>query len=50
MSDADLEAKFKGLVEAVLPPAQVDEAINLCWQISGQADAGALARAAVPRA
>jgi 2-methylcitrate dehydratase PrpD len=49
MSDADLEAKFKGLVEAVLPPAQVDEAINLCWQISGQADAGALARAAVPQ-
>jgi 2-methylcitrate dehydratase PrpD len=49
MSDADLEAKFKGLVEDVLPPAQVEEAINLCWQISAQADAGALARAAVPR-
>jgi 2-methylcitrate dehydratase PrpD len=50
MSDADLEAKFKGLAGEVLPDAQVEEAINLCWQISAQADAGALARAAVPRA
>lgn len=50
MSDADLEAKFRGLAGEVLPPAQVEEAINLCWQISARADAGALARAAVPRA
>jgi len=50
MSDADLEAKFKGLAGEVLPPAQVEEAINLCWQISAQTDAGVLARAAVPRA
>jgi 2-methylcitrate dehydratase PrpD len=49
MSDGDLEAKFKGLAGEVLPPAQIEEAINLCWQISAQADAGALARAAVPR-
>jgi 2-methylcitrate dehydratase PrpD len=49
MSDADLEAKFKGLAAEVLPPAQVEEAINLCWNMSAQADAGALARAAVPR-
>ncbi|HKA40330.1 MAG TPA: MmgE/PrpD family protein [Burkholderiales bacterium] len=49
MSDADLEAKFKGLTEDVLPPAQVEETINLCWNISAQADAGVLARAAVPR-
>jgi 2-methylcitrate dehydratase PrpD len=48
MSDADLEAKFKGLTADVLPSAQVEEAINLSWQISAQADAGALARAAVP--
>jgi 2-methylcitrate dehydratase PrpD len=49
MSDADLEAKFRGLAGEVLPVAQVEEAINLCWEISAQADAGALARAAVPR-
>jgi hypothetical protein len=49
MSDADLEAKFKGLAEEVLPSAQVEETINLCWNISAQVDAGVLARAAVPR-
>ena len=49
MSDADLEAKFRGLTAEALPPAQVEETINLCWQISAQADAGALARAAVPK-
>jgi 2-methylcitrate dehydratase PrpD len=49
MSDGDLEAKFKGLTADVLSPAQVEDAINLCWQISAQADAGALARAVAPR-
>ena len=49
MSDADLEAKFRGLARDVLPPAQIDEAIHLCWKIAGLQDAGALARAAVTR-
>jgi 2-methylcitrate dehydratase PrpD len=48
MSDADLEAKFRGLAGELLPPAQVEETINLCWQIAALNDAGALARAAVP--
>ena len=49
MSDADLEAKFRGLAGEVLPDAQVEEIINLCWQLPTLQDAGALARTAVPR-
>ena len=50
MSDADLEAKFKGLVEGVLAPAAIAECISLCWTMSTRDDAAALARAATPRA
>ncbi len=50
MSDADLEAKFRGLAGEVLPVAQVDEIIKLCWQLPALPDAGSLARAAVPLA
>jgi len=49
MSDADLEAKFRGLASEVLPDAQIEEIIKLCWQLPALGDAGALARAAVPR-
>jgi 2-methylcitrate dehydratase PrpD len=49
MSDADLEAKFSGLAGAVLPAAGIGESIDLCWRMAGLPDAGALARAAVPR-
>ena len=48
MSDADLEAKFRGLAGEVLPGAQVEEIIKLCWRLPTLGDAGALARAAVP--
>ena len=50
MSDADLEAKFRGLAAGILPPAQMEEIIALCWRITELQDAGALARAAAPRA
>jgi 2-methylcitrate dehydratase PrpD len=50
MSDADLEAKFRGLVDGVLSAARIDELIALCWRVTTLDDAGALARAAVPRA
>jgi 2-methylcitrate dehydratase PrpD len=49
MSDADLEAKFRGLTEGVLSPAQSEEVIALCWQITALEDVGALSRVAVPR-
>jgi 2-methylcitrate dehydratase PrpD len=46
MSDADLEVKFRSLVEPVLPRSQVDELIELCWTIDQLQDVGALSRAA----
>ena len=46
MSDADLEAKFSGLAHGVLPPAQIDEVIGLCWRVGELEDAGAIAEAA----
>jgi 2-methylcitrate dehydratase PrpD len=48
MSDADLEAKFRGLAEGVLPPVQTDKLIELCWSVGSLKDVGTLARAAVP--
>lgn len=48
MSDADLEAKFRGLARGILPTAQTDRLIRLCWDIAGLKDAAEIARAAVP--
>jgi 2-methylcitrate dehydratase PrpD len=48
MSDADLEAKFRGLAEDVLPKNQVDGLIRLCWDIGKLKNAAEVARAAVP--
>ena len=49
MSDRDLEEKFRGLSSPVLPAAQIDELIALCWQLEELPDAATIARAAVPR-
>jgi 2-methylcitrate dehydratase PrpD len=49
MSDADLEAKFQGLTEGVLTPAQREEIITLCWRVTDLEDVGTLGRAAAPR-
>lgn len=46
MSDADLEAKFRGLAEGVLTDQQGSEVIRLCWGAEKLADAGVIARAA----
>jgi 2-methylcitrate dehydratase PrpD len=46
MSDADLEAKFTGQAEGVLPPAQTERLIDLCWRIENLQGAAELARAA----
>ena len=48
MSDADLEAKLRGLVEGILPTAQIDALIKTCWNIDELKDAAQLARSAVP--
>jgi 2-methylcitrate dehydratase PrpD len=46
LSDADLEAKFRGLVTGVLPDAQAARLIDLCWRVSELEDAGSVAREA----
>jgi 2-methylcitrate dehydratase PrpD len=46
LSDTDLEAKFRGLAEDVLPKAQVDRVLGLAWKVSALASAGEIARAA----
>jgi 2-methylcitrate dehydratase PrpD len=48
MSDADLEAKFMGLAEGVLPRDQARRAIDACWKIEDVPSAATLATAAVP--
>ncbi len=45
MTDADLEAKFRGLAEGVLGAAQIEEVIRMCWDVENLIDAGAIARA-----
>src|SRR5436305_106093 len=46
MSDRDLEAKFAGQSDGVLPPAQARRVMDLCWDIESLPSAGALAEAA----
>lgn len=48
MSDADLEAKFRGLAAGILPGKQADRLIRLCWDIGGLKNAAEVARASVP--
>ncbi|HSE00211.1 MAG TPA: MmgE/PrpD family protein [Burkholderiales bacterium] len=48
MSDADLEAKFRGLADGILSKPESDELIRLCWDIGKLKDAGEVARASVP--
>jgi len=45
MSDADLEAKFSGLAEGVIPAGQRRRLIDLCWQIESQSSAAVVAQA-----
>ena len=50
MSDADLEAKFRGLVQGILSTSETDKLIRLCWDVGKLEDVGAIARASVPSA
>jgi 2-methylcitrate dehydratase PrpD len=45
LSDGDLEAKFRSLVDGVLPDAQAARIIELCWTVAALGDAGEVARA-----
>lgn len=49
MSDADLESKFRSLTDGMLPPAQADGLIALCWSAADLGDAADIARATVPQ-
>ena len=46
MSDADLEAKFLGLADGVLPAAQARQLLDLCRKVDKLPRAAELARAA----
>jgi len=48
MSDADLEAKFRGFAHGILSPAETDRVIALCWDVGRLADVAEVARATVP--
>jgi 2-methylcitrate dehydratase PrpD len=48
MSDADLEAKFRGLAGAVLAKSRTERLIGLCWDIEKLDNVADLARASVP--
>ncbi len=48
MTNAGLEAKFRGQAEGVLSTDRADRLIELCWEVSSLDDAGDIARAAVP--
>jgi len=46
MSDRQLEDKFGGLADGILPAGQTRELIDLCWRTDTLADAGDIARKA----
>lgn len=46
MSNSDLERKFAGLAEGILPAAQARQVSELCWNIERLGDAAQIARAA----
>ena len=48
MTNADLEAKFRGQAEGVLSSDRAERLIELCWEVSSLDDADDIARAAVP--
>jgi 2-methylcitrate dehydratase PrpD len=48
MSDADLEAKFRALAKGILPAAQTDKLIALCWNVGKLKSAAEIARASAP--
>jgi 2-methylcitrate dehydratase PrpD len=48
MSDADLEAKFRGLAGGILSQTETGRLIELCWDIGRLKSAAEIARASVP--
>jgi 2-methylcitrate dehydratase PrpD len=48
LTDAQLEAKFRGLTEGILSSQQTERLIELSWSVASLPSAGELARASVP--
>jgi len=48
LSDAQLEEKFRDQAEMVLPSAQVQRLIDLCWRLEDLASAGEILKASLP--
>ena len=48
MSDRDLETKFSGLTEGILPSDRRSQLMELCWNVQGLNEAAAIAQAATP--
>ncbi len=48
MSDADLEAKFRGLCDGILSKSETGRLIRLCWDVEQIEDVAEIARASVP--
>jgi 2-methylcitrate dehydratase PrpD len=46
MSDSDLERKFSGLADGILPADQTRQVMDLCWKVGKLPDAATIARAA----
>jgi 2-methylcitrate dehydratase PrpD len=49
MTDRQLENKFAGLAEGILPSQQTRELMDACWNVERLPSAAAIAQAAVPR-
>jgi len=49
LGDRQLEEKFRDLADAVMPAAQVQELIGLCWRIRELEDVSVLARASASK-
>jgi 2-methylcitrate dehydratase len=47
MSDAEVEAKFRGLARNALNPAQTDRLLEALWKVEDMADAGEIVRLTV---
>ena len=48
ISDRDLETKFTGLTEGILPSDRRSQLMELCWNVQGLNEAAAIAQAATP--
>jgi hypothetical protein len=48
LSDGGLNAKFRELVDGVLPKPRIDALLSNCWRVAELDDVGELARLAAP--